>query len=364
MKVKGDVHYLFIYDIGDEIELSKVEKVMNKLTQVVGLTQTRLRPDYISIKPAPVLVDLGTRTVEFFNKTKEVKIIVKMYEVGSISVTIVVPFDNDFEDLLNYNQPKMSYKGKETTLKTFSDDILEKILESIKGDVEVPENKGFETEDYVTFCISQLETKQSAKKFVEDHKKIIAGILSEEKNIKIVSEDEVNNSLKYSVSYYEDDVVLTDWSTTIIIDPDGDFSDQLLTIELVNLQLLSLRYYDSVMDNVINDAYDGLKKYKPGLFSRPGKVLVDVIKKRMEIGEIVENATNIAKFFGDWYLGKIYSNLTQRLHLADWERNVNKKLETLEEIYDILANQVENNMSTFLEFIIVVLIVIEIVLFL
>jgi len=127
MKVKGDVHYLFIYDIGDEIELSKVEKVMNKLTQVVGLTQTRLRPDYISIKPAPVLVDLGTRTVEFFNKTKEVKIIVKMYEVGSISVTIVVPFDNDFEDLLNYNQPKMSYKGKETTLKTFSDDILEKM---------------------------------------------------------------------------------------------------------------------------------------------------------------------------------------------------------------------------------------------
>jgi anti-anti-sigma regulatory factor len=365
MKVKGEIHYLYIYDVGDEIELSKVEKVMNRLTQIVGLTYTRLTPKYITIKPAPLLVNLGTRNMEFFGKEKQVSVVIKIYEVGVISITLVVPVEEEFEDLIKYTTPKVKYRNKEVSLRNFSEEIVEKVVESIKDHIYGIRASSIPGE-YTTFCINFIETKQTMDKFVSENKKIIAGILKNEPNVKIISDDEIQSALKYRISYYEDDIVLVDWSVALIIDPEGEFSDQLLTIELANLQLLELRAYDSLIDSVIEKAYNDIKKTGLGsiIFGISTKTAMEIAKKRLEIEEVIETTKNSVKFFGDWYVGKIYSSISERLHLKEWDNIVSEKLKTLEEIYQLAYNQIENRRMVFLELLIVILILIEIIIFL
>ncbi len=364
-KAAGEIHYLYIYDVGNEIELSKVEKVMNKLTRMVGLTFTRLMPKYIAIKPAPLLVNLGVRKLDFFGKEREVDVIVKLYEVGAISVTLVVPFEEELEQLIKYNTPKVKYRDTDTDLKKFCDELVGRVLDSIRESVKAAAKVSAVPEEYVSFCIRTLETKQTVDKFVSENKKVLTGILREEEKIKVISDDEIESALKYRISYYEDDVVLLDWSASVIVDPDGEFSDPLFTIELANLQLLELRSYDSIVGAVIDSAYDELKRFRLGwrtlLFGRPFKVSMDVATKRLEISDVIETTKNSVKFFGDWYVGKIYASISERLHLKDWDNILAEKMDTLEDIYTMTSDQIENSRSLWLEIIVVLLILIEII---
>jgi len=95
------------------------------------------------------------------------------------------------------------------------------------------------------------------------------------------------------------------------------------------------------------------------IFSKPEKILINMAETRMEIEEIIETTSNIAKFFGDWYLGKIYSCLSDKLHLKEWENSVLEKLKTLEGLYTIASDQVQNSRSITLEVLMIFLVIIE-----
>ena len=65
---------------------------------------------------------------------------------------------------------------------------------------------------------------------------------------------------------------------------------------------------------------------------------------------------------GDQYLARVYRLLSTRLHLKEWERSIQRKLEVAEGVYQVMSDQTVTYRMEFMEIIVIVLILLEIVL--
>ncbi len=368
MRARGEIVYFFIYDVAEEIDVSKVAKVMDKLPISVALEYRRVMPRYISIDPAPVLVDLGKRRIEAFGREVEVGIQSKIYAVGAISISIRMPFDGNMEDLVQYSSEfTVKYQEEEWDLRNMSKAMVQQIMENVKEFINPLQRFDTVPEEYSVFCISWTQRHVRGQEFIDDNEAIIAAILRGEKNVERISGDEIRDALKYRVSYFKRDVVVIDWSSSVIFEPSGEYEDQLLALELANLQLLVLRSYDTYIDDAIEKAYEDVKKLTSGsmillLTGGPQGMVMDMAETRMELQKSVESTMNITKLFGDWYLGRIYSFTSDRLRLKEWENTVMKKLDTLEDLYSIASDRIENRRYMVLEFIFVILVALDLIL--
>jgi uncharacterized Rmd1/YagE family protein len=74
-----------------------------------------------------------------------------------------------------------------------------------------------------------------------------------------------------------------------------------------------------------------------------------------------DELSNITKFFGDWHLARIYKGLSDRFHLGDWHHTIDQKLQTLDDLYQILRTDQTNRTMLLLEVTIVLLFIIDLV---
>ncbi|MEM2896475.1 MAG: hypothetical protein QXG01_02695 [Candidatus Bathyarchaeia archaeon] len=364
MKVSGEIVYIHIYDIGGDIEVTKLEKIMNRLPEYQGLKHERTMPKYISITPSPIFVNLGKRKVKVLEKEFEVTVQTRIYSIGALTVILRFPFSDEFEELIKYSSPfKVIYQGREMDLQRLSGIFAKKIVEDMKESITPYYQAEEKPELYTIFCISSIQNGNSPNEFIENHKNLITCLLREERNLEKISSDEVSEALKYRVSYFNDDAAIIDWGASLILEPSGKYEDYLLTIELANLQLLELRIYDRILDQKIDKAYAdlrGLIMNPPLSWRKPAKVVMDIAQIRVEMTELIDNIRNITKFFGDWTLAKIYYSLSEKLHLKDWEGIIMNKLNTLEGLYETASSRNDVYRSTLLETLILVLIALEI----
>jgi uncharacterized Rmd1/YagE family protein len=83
---------------------------------------------------------------------------------------------------------------------------------------------------------------------------------------------------------------------------------------------------------------------------------------QVEATDLFERTGNVLKLVGDQYLARVYRVLAGRFHLEDWEKGIRRKLEVLEGIYQTLSDQAATFRAEFLEGLIILLIVLELVL--
>jgi hypothetical protein len=84
----------------------------------------------------------------------------------------------------------------------------------------------------------------------------------------------------------------------------------------------------------------------------------------VDLARLSDELLNITKFFGDWYLAKIFENLAGRFHLGDWHGSIDEKLKTLGDLYQILQQDRVNLWMIILEVTIVLLFIIDVVILL
>lgn len=358
MQVSGEVVSFRIYDTGGEINLSKVEKIFGKKLEEEKIEFEQTAPKYINISPAPLFVNLKKRAVEIFGKKLELSIAARIYELGAVSVILRMPFSDELKDLINYSKP-FKISGRDD--REFSDEIFADIMKDIDSAVQKSYEAESFPEEYMVFCITSPNIVSSD--FLDKNREAIAGVLREEKKFSKLYQAEVKDATRATLSYFENDLIIVDWSAGMIFDPSGKYEDDLLTIELANLQLLELRTYDKLIDKKIETAYRDLQSLRGyAIFKPVRRVLLEVAEMRMEMTRYIEDTMNITKFFGDYYLAKLYDLLEERLHIAEWEKMVSKKLDNLDEIYELAADRVDVQKSTWLEILVVLLVIFEIVL--
>src|SRR5437879_13896999 len=90
-------------------------------------------------------------------------------------------------------------------------------------------------------------------------------------------------------------------------------------------------------------------------------ILRELREIRIDLARFSDELSNISKFFGDWHLARIYENISARFHLADWHKTIDDKLQTLDDLYQLLNHDQTNRWMLILEVTIVLLFIIDLV---
>ncbi len=285
---------------------------------------------------------------------------VKILPMGAMSISARVPFSVDrIEDLVVYHDLTFS-NG------TLHDDVL-RIAEDLR--VELTQystrivDRLVDEEAYTVFCLSSSSivdegTAANAELWWGLNRRKVAALLTQEPDMEHLSKQEAEESTGRYLSYYEQDLIVVDWDSALLIDDEKNFDEALYVMELANLQLAELEAYDRMLDDALERAYRDLRGQP---IRTRGNVLNEMREIRIDLTRMNDELSNITKFFGDWHLARIYQNISARFHLNEWSQSIESKLKTLDNLYQMLNHERSNRMMLMLEVAIVILFVVDLI---
>ena len=364
----GRVLFQFYYDIGGEISMEKLN--LSELT-VIRKAQPKsvrvLAPKFEEAGLKPVAIDFGVKKVENINFNVEAKV----YPIGVVEVTLSLDFKNSsFEDiirLVNMSEGFVRLGGKEVEFEKIPGEYFRTLQSRIQKALVYPYEPYDQPEVYRVVIISSIEPKLRAEEFLSRFRKQIAGVLRGEKSWEKLSEKEIEDVLRFQLSYSEDEAIVVDWYSSLIFGGEEYVDEILQTIEIAKIQLLELKTYDKLLDKRIEKAYGSLRSvfvhsgvgiaWLSKTYAELSRTASDLAELRIEVVDYVHDLRNILKFTGDWYLGKLYSALGERFRIMEWLNLVDKKLEQLQELYSMAMERVDVYRAMSLEFLVMLLII-------
>ena len=190
-------------------------------------------------------------------------------------------------------------------------------------------------EEYSVYCVS--EYKGDPEVFVTTFgDKIVSHLKNERLPL---DEEELNSTLSYHLKYARGDMAIVDWDGAFLFDPNGLFEENIELFQTANLQLLRYRTLDKKLDERLS-ATLGFQRGRPGSILQSGKVrdsLLEIMQIRTESILETEQVEYPIKLIGDWYSAKLYNLISKKFHLDTWKGNIDKKLDTIEDIYSMAA---------------------------
>jgi len=358
----GEVVYLYAFDVAYEMTRQPVRELLGQpVAQFVVDASKRsprqlffYRPQMVRLPPLERIGPHGPIRVER---------VIKLLPVGAISISVRVPFEvEQVEDLVGYHDLQFSNGALSEEVRR----LAEEVRSELASHYIRPVRQLAEEEAYTVFCIdaplmTDEGTTAGAESWWRANRRAVASLLTQEPEIDHLSKQEADESTGRFLSYYERDLVVVDWDAALIIDEHQNFEETLYVMELANLQLAELEAYDRILDDSLERAYRDLS-------TRPTRgraaVLRELREIRIDLARFSDELSNITKFFGDWHLARIYENISARFHLGDWHRTIDKKLQTLDDLYQLLNHDQTNRWMLILEVTIVLLFVIDVVILL
>jgi len=206
-------------------------------------------------------------------------------------------------------------------------------------------------EEYSVFCIAGYSGDPEV--YLSLYGDRIAAFLKNEDFA--LDEEEVRSTLASSLKYGKDDITIVDWDGAFIFDAEGDFRSDIELFEIANLQLLRSRMLDNQLDKRLEKTLSRL--HAPGkpplLKSREVRnVLREIIEIRTESILESEAVDHNIKLIGDWYSARLYSLIAKKFHLDAWASDIKEKLQTLEDVYTMAAENFSISYRATVEFVI------------
>jgi hypothetical protein len=243
------------------------------------------------------------------------------------------------------------------------DEYCGRIAERIQEDLVPYMHDSYEIkvdpEPYTVYCITVSE--HPVRNFLNGWRRDVTALLASDPRPDDISDEEVEDTWKNWLSYYQDDLVVVEWDAALVIEPTASYEDTLGVFEIANLQLLELRTYDAYLDKIIDKAYDDLEDLfgRPRLFRTGGGEVQELAELRMDLSEATFQVDNISKLWGDWFLGKVYRSAAKKFELESWRHMVGEKMSDLSDIYQVAQVEFEGRRMFILEFLVVLLFVID-----
>jgi hypothetical protein len=75
---------------------------------------------------------------------------------------------------------------------------------------------------------------------------------------------------------------------------------------------------------------------------------------RVDATKLSDEVTHITKFFGDWYLARVYLGAQERFHLTQWRQSIEHRLGQLDEVYKVIQSDVYERRMLWLEIAVVI----------
>jgi hypothetical protein len=362
--MKGEVIYLYAYDIAYEADLGGIEAMMRGTAERFTLGRLKDAPRDFPVYRA-LSVQMEPMQVECAAGPLTLSVSVKVFAVGAISLKVRTPvFCERLADLTAFRDLRLK---EGDTLDERVHRIAQQIFENVKPKLDTPVGALEPPEVYTIFCLNTpLAEGASGEEHVEEwlrrNERGAAALLTGEPDPARLSDQEVQETLKYKYSYYHRDLVIVDWDAAFIVDTPEGYHDTLYVLEAANLQLEELQVYDGKLDAVLDKAYDDVEKAaRPRLSWGRQRVIGELREIKMDLTKVSDELSNITKFIGDWHLARIYMGCSARFHLAEWQNNVDQKLGALDGLYTMLQHDSFNRMMLVLEVAIVALFVVDLI---
>jgi hypothetical protein len=353
----GVLHVHVAFDWGDEIDLGKARSLVPAETYI--FPRRRRTPPSITYRPAPLRLALPPCTIE----CPEIGSVqpqgeVTLFDFAAVSVALHIPFRLFPKALTRLAgwlaDPAPLIKTARACLEGFHRKLLPAIQNPLWQDDL--------SEEYFVFQLLPETAPGPAAQLLQDHAGWLAGLVRLESGP--LSDEEIVEALRRHLSYSPDDLFVADWAAAFLLDRDCD--ETLQVIEFANLQLLEYRHIDNRLDDNLAGAVRLLhplpRSWSPWFLRSHVQPLRQMGELKVEASGLFERTGNVLKLVGDQYLARVYRLVDGRFHLEEWEQSIQRKLEVAEGIYQVVSDQAASHRTEFLEVIVILLILLEVVL--
>lgn len=358
----GEVVYIYAFDIAYDMKRQPVAELLGQPLENYSIGPSKRSPKQLFFYQ-PQMAKLPAEERQVAGEAIQIRRIIKVFNVGAISIQIRVPFRaKKIEELVDYHELKFA----EGSIEDEARELAERTRRELEPYCVQPVPHLGQMEDYTVFCLSGLtdggdDINIHAENWLKSNMRQVAGLLTEEANAADLSEQEAAESTEQYLTYYSYDLVVTDWDAALVIGEKESLDDILHIMEVANVQLVELSAYDRLLDGSLEKAYRDLSNRS---IRGNRNVQWNLREIRVDLARFSDELSNITKFFGDWYLAKIYTGLSERFHLGDWYSTVRDKLKTLGDLYQLLQQDRVNFWMVLLETTIVLLFILDVILLL
>jgi hypothetical protein len=358
VRLIGQLIGLFSFDVGYEIDLSRVRALAGE-GERAEMRGRRAAPAHLAYAMPPVQLGLGSREVALGDATVTAAAGARVHEFGAVTILLQTPLDLELDALPALTSTLTGAGPLEDTARG----LLEGLFTRIQPAIGKPGLNPF-VEDYYVVQVDRFVPPVTIQDLLAREQRTLAAALRCEASP--LSDAETADVFRTQLSYYPDDLVVTEWNVALVVD-DVDYADTVNVLEHLNVQLLELRFYDDVLDRFMTEAFARATALPRGvpLLHRPyRRAVAELAAIRLDVAGIVERVHNALKLSGDLYLAKVYARTAERLALRAWEESVERKLDVLDQIHSLLLERATTARAEALELTIVLLIVTEIALLL
>ncbi|NNM55475.1 MAG: hypothetical protein HKM05_12255 [Spirochaetales bacterium] len=369
MKQHFEIIFQTLYDVGRAVQ---VEAVAQRFPAARPLSFQKWRdtPESLLL-PLPLIVPLESGDLELPEGWSSVILQAKVYEEGVITLECRLNITGELTELHRIRHTPLSQKGRELT----TDQLIHAQFRQFRDQIDDlialdPEaSDKIEREQYRLFCL--VDPVRDPAGFVEEHQAYLAPFLLGEDPDDVLHASQVNLTLKTPFSFHEDDLAIFDLDRAFLINPRRDYEDLVLILEHANYQLLELRVLDKLLDSWLDEASRVLRrtgKNRARFELNPLRSLSRLSQKigrlqglRLDALFLLENLENSSRIIGDYYLEQVYDHLCLMFNTQGWKRNIERRLELLENIYTMTKSDSSERTMVLLELIVVLMIGLEIV---
>jgi hypothetical protein len=361
--------FFYLYDVGRSVDLTKVADLVPAHPDL-GIAKRRDTPASLTL-PTPLILQLGIPELSKSEGFERLSSQAKIYEEGAVTIVVRVKTRLPMSELHGLEEKAVISLGRTLTIAEYAEEGFRMLFEALTPAVSEPRAIGdMDRESYLAFCL--LECGEDPVNFIERNRDYCASLLIGEEPDSSLHDSQIAATLGRPFSYRVGDLAIFELDRCLIIDPRGDYEDLLLIAEHANYQLLELRVLDKLLDTWLDQAEDvllrmsvGGRRLTRGLIRGRGKVQVKVAHiqaLRFDALFILENLENSSKIIGDYYLGQIYARLCEIFNTEGWKWSVERRLDTLQDVYEMVkADSGESRMMTLEVIFIIVCIIFPII---
>jgi hypothetical protein len=347
----GSVRVLIQFDVCEEIRVEQLQQIINSRT-VRQPSLKHVAPAYVRYERPPVVVSADPLVLESGEHlTGEIK----YYDYGVVSVLFEIPFAGDWDSLVRL----ASRWVWDIDFASRVEPIIRQRLGSASAALVKPYTRWL-SEDYFIFHVREASGQPLASDLTRACGRQIAQVVRGDPQP--LSEGECAEVLNSQISYYANDVAVIGWNAAFLYDSSAGAETAIQLLEYANSQLLEFRHYDELLTGVLDTVYDTLAEKHGRLarwrMARSANRLHAVL---LEVSELTEHADNAIKFLSDMYAARLYRLAAGKVGVPDYKNLVTQKLRTAEELYDYMVEQFNQSRAFFLEVIVVLILLIELV---
>lgn len=348
-KFNGCVFVLTLYDVCDEISLTDLPALIGGKRVIPVFKHTT--PEYVRFQRAPVIEPLDPLVLE---SGEQFTGSIQYFDYGVVGVLLRLAYSGGWSELRQLASRWFSSSSFDELTRR----LVSQRVESIRPAMIRP-YENWLSEDYYIFHLDD-STVVDSQELIREHGQEISQLIGGE--TAPLAASETQEIFQASLSYYPNDLTVVGWNAAFIYDSEAAAETTIRILEYANSQLLQFRHYDELLTLELRNAYRSMEARR-GLFAgwriRPGAMRFKTVL--LEVTELAERTDHALKFVGDMFSARLYKLCAARIGVDDYEELVQEKLQTADDLYDFMIEQFHQARGFFLESIVVIILIIELV---